>query len=106
MLHAGHQEANAAVRLLEAEAAAARGHRGGRLKLLPVALHAGMSAASQAAALEPTPRTHRKASLLADSAAAHANCINVPKGRLLADGICTQLDASARQPGILCPQWR
>jgi HrpA-like RNA helicase len=61
--HPGHQEANAAVSLLEAQVTAQRGQRGGRIQLLPVALHAGMSAASQAAALQPTPRTHRKASL-------------------------------------------
>lgn len=63
-LHPGHQEANVAVSLLEAGVASQCGQRGSRLKLLPVALHAGMSAASQAAALQPTPRTHRKASLV------------------------------------------
>ena len=48
--------------LLEAQQSTQRGQRSGRLKLLPVALHAGVSGASQAAALQPTPRTHRKAS--------------------------------------------
>lgn len=57
---AGHRECNAAVSLLQAEAAAAHGQRGGRQQLLPVALHGGMSSASQAAALQSTPRNNRK----------------------------------------------
>ena len=51
--------------MLNAEAAAQKttrrgGGGGGGLQLLPAALHAGMSAANQAAALHPTPRGRRK----------------------------------------------
>lgn len=62
---AGHRECNVAVAMLNAEAAAQKATRrsggsGGGLQLLPAALHAGMSAANQAAALHPTPRGCRK----------------------------------------------
>lgn len=50
--------------MLAAEAKALKARRGGgALQLLPVALHAGLSAANQAAALQPTPRGHRKVTL-------------------------------------------
>lgn len=76
------------VSLLDAEAAAARGQRRGRLKLLPVALHGGMSSASQASALQPTPRTHRKVNLYvfrcsAAAVSTHAKCFEESPAKLM-----------------------
>lgn len=62
--YAGQDECEAAVRLLEEEAARGRRERASGLRLMPAALYAGLPAAAQLAALEPPPRGYRKVRVL------------------------------------------
>ena len=56
----GQQECEAAVSMLEEEARRYRRAQGGSLRLMPVALYAGLPAADQLQAFQPTPRGYRK----------------------------------------------
>lgn len=56
----GQQECEAAVQLLEQEASRLRRSRGLSLRLMPLALYAGLPGAAQLQAFEPTPRGYRK----------------------------------------------
>ena len=56
----GQEECEAAVSMLEEEARRFRRAQGSSLRLMPVALYAGLPAASQLQAFEATPRGYRK----------------------------------------------
>ena len=56
----GQEECEAAVSMLEAEARRFRRAQGNSLRLMPLALYAGLPAASQLQAFEMTPRGYRK----------------------------------------------
>ena len=58
----GQQECESAVSMLEEEARRYRRAQGGSLRLMPVALYAGLPAADQLQAFQPTPRGYRKVS--------------------------------------------
>ena len=60
----GQEECESAVSLLEEEARRFRRAQGNSLRLMPVALYAGLPAASQLQAFEMTPRGYRKVRFL------------------------------------------
>ena len=59
----GQEECEAAVTMLEEEARRFRRAQGSSLRLMPVALYAGLPAASQLQVFEMTPRGYRKVSI-------------------------------------------
>lgn len=59
----GQQECESAVSMLEEEARRYRRAQAGSLRLMPVALYAGLPAADQLQAFQPAPRGYRKVSL-------------------------------------------
>lgn len=56
----GQEECESAVSMLEEEARRFRRAQGSSLRLMPVALYAGLPAASQLQVFEATPRSYRK----------------------------------------------
>lgn len=60
----GQQECESAVSMLEEEARRYRRAQGGSLRLMPVALYAGLPAADQLQAFQSTPRGYRKVGVL------------------------------------------
>lgn len=58
----GQQECESAVSMLEEEARRYRRAQAGSLRLMPVALYAGLPAADQLQAFQPAPRGYRKVS--------------------------------------------
>lgn len=60
----GQEECESAVSMLEEEARRFRRAQGNSLRLMPVALYAGLPAASQLQAFEITPRGYRKVTCL------------------------------------------
>ena len=63
MFLTGQEECEAAVTMLEEEARRFRRAQGSSLRLMPVALYAGLPAASQLQVFEMTPRGYRKVTI-------------------------------------------